>query len=124
MTVFLGIVLSKRYTNPSADIITVLAGLDDVDAVFFEFANAVESAIRAGKTGQAPQMNGQYNGVLRATVEIRTKALDVALSLTSGAYQTSLVSYFTHRDLFPALMKVCICLNVISKHSYTVPTSS
>ena len=28
------------------------------------------------------------------------------LSLASGAYQTSLVSYFTHRDLFPALAKV------------------
>lgn len=40
--------------------------------------------------------------------EIRQKAIQVALSLTSGAYQTSLVSYFTHRDLFPALMKVFI----------------
>ena len=39
-------------------------------------------------------------------VEIRSKAIDVALSLTSGAYQTSLVSYFAHRDLFPALIKV------------------
>ena len=39
-------------------------------------------------------------------VDIRSKAIDVALSLTSGAYQTSLVSYFAHRDLFPALIKV------------------
>lgn len=39
-------------------------------------------------------------------VEIRSKAVDVALSLASGAYQTSLVSYFAHRDLFPALIKV------------------
>ena len=38
-------------------------------------------------------------------VDLRRKAIEVALSLTSGAYQTSLVSYFTHRDLFPALMK-------------------
>jgi hypothetical protein len=28
--------------------------------------------------------------------------------MTSGAYKTSLVSYFTHRDLFPSLMKVFI----------------
>ena len=40
-------------------------------------------------------------------VEIRSKAVDVALSLTAGAYQTSLVSYFAHRDLFPALLRVC-----------------
>lgn len=28
--------------------------------------------------------------------------------MVSGAYKTSLVSYFTHRDLFPSLMKVRI----------------
>ena len=39
-------------------------------------------------------------------VEIREKATEVALSLVSGAYQTSLISYLTHLDLFPALMKV------------------
>jgi hypothetical protein len=40
------------------------------------------------------------------TVDIRQKAIEVALSVVSGAYQTSLLSYFTHRDLFPSLMKV------------------
>ncbi|KAM0806194.1 hypothetical protein BDR22DRAFT_827971 [Usnea florida] len=88
LTVFLGNILTKRYTNPSAEMITVLAGLDEVDAVFFEFANAIENIIRIGRSA-----------------EVRSKAIDVALSLTSGAYQTSLVSYFAHRDLFPALMK-------------------
>jgi len=39
-------------------------------------------------------------------VEIRQKAVEAALAVVSGAYQTSLLSYFTHRDLFPALMKV------------------
>lgn len=39
-------------------------------------------------------------------VTMRQKAIGVAIALTSGAYQTSLVSYFTHRDLFPSLMKV------------------
>ncbi|KAL8955122.1 MAG: hypothetical protein Q9183_006780, partial [Haloplaca sp. 2 TL-2023] len=47
LTVFLGGVLSKRYTNPSAEIITILAGLDEVDDVFLEFAGAVENAIRS-----------------------------------------------------------------------------
>ena len=32
--------------------ITVLAGLDEVDAVFFEFANAIESIIRTGRSGR------------------------------------------------------------------------
>ena len=39
-------------------------------------------------------------------VASRRKAIEAALSVVSGAYQTSLLSYFTHRDLFPALMKV------------------
>lgn len=88
LTVVLGVILAKRYTNPSADIIAVLAGLDEVDAVFTDFANAIENIIRVGRSPH-----------------LRQKAVQVALSLTSGAYQTSLVSYFTHRDLFPALMK-------------------
>jgi len=41
-------------------------------------------------------------------VDIRQKAIEVTLSVVSGAYQTTLLSYFTHRDLFPSLMKVGI----------------
>ena len=39
-------------------------------------------------------------------VEMRQKAIEVALAVTSGAYQTSLLTYFIQRDLFPAVMKV------------------
>jgi hypothetical protein len=39
-------------------------------------------------------------------VELREKAVEVALAVTSGAYQTSLLTYFIQRDLFPAVMKV------------------
>ncbi|KAL8710731.1 MAG: hypothetical protein Q9220_004749 [cf. Caloplaca sp. 1 TL-2023] len=85
-----GIVLSKRYTNPSSEIITLLAGLDEVDAVFLDFANTLERIIRSGPSE-----------------EVRRKAIEVAIALVAGASQTSLVSYFTHRDLFPCLIK-CI----------------
>ena len=88
LTVFLGVTLAKRYTNPSSDAITVIAGLDEVDVIFSEFANAIEHCIRTGRS-----------------IDIRRKATDTALALTAGAYQTSLVSYFSYRDLFPALMK-------------------
>lgn len=40
------------------------------------------------------------------TVELRQTAVQVVLSITSGAYQTSLLTYFIHRDLFPAIMKL------------------
>src|ERR1700744_3923321 len=38
-------------------------------------------------------------------VTLRQKAVYAALSMVAGAYSTGLVSYFTHRDLFPSLMK-------------------
>ncbi|TAQ90089.1 hypothetical protein B7494_g1605 [Chlorociboria aeruginascens] len=88
VTAFLASVLSKKYTNPSSDIINVLAGLNQVDAVFTEFVAALDVTIKTGRN-----------------LDTRQKAIEVALSVTSGAYQTSLLSYFTHRDLFPSLMK-------------------
>ncbi|KAE9375641.1 DUF1741-domain-containing protein [Stipitochalara longipes BDJ] len=87
-TAFLASVLPKKYTNPSSDIINVIAGLDQVDAVFTDFVAALDVTIRTGRT-----------------LDIRQKTIEVALSVVSGAYQTSLLSYFTHRDLFPSLMK-------------------
>ncbi|KAI9753267.1 MAG: hypothetical protein M4579_005240 [Chaenotheca gracillima] len=88
LTAFLGGVLNKKYTNPSSDIISVLAGLDKVDAVFTDFVTSLDVTIRNGRD-----------------LETRQKAVEAALSVTSGAFQTSLLSYFTHRDLFPSLVK-------------------
>lgn len=39
-------------------------------------------------------------------VETRQGAVDLALAVTSSAYQTSLLAYLIQRDLFPAIMKV------------------
>ncbi|KAI1345705.1 hypothetical protein F5Y01DRAFT_308841 [Xylaria sp. FL0043] len=88
LTTFFSAVLPKKYTNLSSDIIAVLAGLDHVDTVFTDFVGALDSIIRNGNT-----------------LEIRQRAVEVILSITSGAYQTSLLTYFIQRDLFPAIMK-------------------
>lgn len=39
-------------------------------------------------------------------MDLRGKAVKAGLSVASGAYKTSLLSYFMHRDLFPSIMKV------------------
>ncbi|KAI9849016.1 MAG: hypothetical protein M1837_005907 [Sclerophora amabilis] len=88
LTAFLGGILSKKYTNPSSDIISVLTGLDQVDAVFTDFVLSLDVNIRSGRS-----------------LDLRKKAVEAALSITAGAYQTSLLSFFTHRDLFPSLVK-------------------
>ncbi|KAK8086808.1 hypothetical protein PG994_001782 [Apiospora phragmitis] len=88
LTTFFLAVLPKKYTNPSSDIIAILAGLDHVDTAFMEFVGALDSIIRTGNA-----------------LDVRQGAVEVVLAITSGAYQTSLLTYFIHRDLFPAMMK-------------------
>ena len=43
----------------------MLAGLDEVDAVFFEFANAIEGIIRTGRSGRCSRSNGYLCRMLR-----------------------------------------------------------
>ncbi|KAF2017021.1 DUF1741-domain-containing protein [Aaosphaeria arxii CBS 175.79] len=88
LTVFLGATLSKKYTNPSSDIISVLAGLHNADAVLSDFVATLDSVIRNGRN-----------------LTLRRKAIRTAISITASAFSTGLPSYFTHRDLFPSLMK-------------------
>ncbi|KAK7207475.1 hypothetical protein BZA70DRAFT_271410 [Myxozyma melibiosi] len=80
-------VLAKPLT--SSDIITVLVGLDQVDREFMEFVARLELLMRRG-----------------ATPELRSTALHTSLSIVCGAYRTSLINYFLHRDIFPALIQI------------------
>ena len=89
MTIFLDSALSKRYTNPSSDIIAVLAGLHHADVVLSDFVATIDNVIRNGRN-----------------TALRLKAVRAALSITASAFHTGLPSYFTHRDLFPSLMKL------------------
>jgi hypothetical protein len=43
-------ILSKKYTNPSSDVITVLAGLDEVDHAISEFVTVLDGLIRNGSS--------------------------------------------------------------------------
>ncbi|KAF3048092.1 hypothetical protein E8E12_010224 [Didymella heteroderae] len=88
LTVFLDAALTKKYTNPSSDIISVLAGLHDADAVMTDFIAMLDTVIRTGRT-----------------LPLRRKAVRATLSITAAGFHTALPSYFTHRDLFPSLMK-------------------
>lgn len=112
-------VLGKKYTNPSSDIIELLAGLDHVDTVFTEFVGALESLIRNGRSSahgccpngighaglEEPRSPGNRAGCTY-TADLQQRAVEVALAVTSGAYQTSLLTYFIQRDLFPAIINV------------------
>ncbi|RKF62716.1 UPF0588 membrane protein C20F10.02c [Golovinomyces cichoracearum] len=96
-TALMAAILTKKFTNPSSDIIDILAGLDEVDAIFTEFVAALDNTIRTGRS-----------------LDLRQKAIEVTLSVVSGAYQTSLLSYFVYRDLFLSLMKFIQDSDIIS----------
>ncbi|KHJ33956.1 putative chromosome 10 open reading frame 76 [Erysiphe necator] len=87
-TALMAAIFRKKYTNPSSDVIDLLAGLDQVDKIFTDFVAALDITIRNGRS-----------------LDLRQKAVESALCLVSGAYQTSLLSYFIYRDLFLSLMK-------------------
>ncbi|KAH6848079.1 hypothetical protein B0I37DRAFT_156760 [Chaetomium sp. MPI-CAGE-AT-0009] len=119
-------VLAKKYTNPSSDIIELLAGLDHIDTVFTEFVSALESLIRNGRStgyeccqngighvGQEEPRVGNRAGCTY-TADLQQRAVKVALAVASGAYQTSLLTYFIQRDLFPAIIN-CIQSQIASE---------
>ncbi|DAA73972.1 TPA_exp: Uncharacterized protein A8136_3754 [Trichophyton benhamiae CBS 112371] len=64
LTAFLASALSKRYTNPSSDIIAVLVGLDEVDYICSEFVTVLDSLIRNG-----------------SSLDVRLKAIDTAMAM-------------------------------------------
>ena len=82
-------VFNKKYTNANTDIIEILAGLNAIDRLMSDLVQSLESIIRQSDEDS-----------------LRIKAVETVLAVVSGAFQTSLVTYFMHRDLFPALMKV------------------
>ena len=96
---FLDAVLNKRYGNPGADIITVLAGLDDVDAIFSDFVAVLDEIIGTGKTSADAQIHQGWR-------RTRIKAVQVAIITVTGTYNTALSSYFISKDMFPGLIKV------------------
>lgn len=50
LSTFFVAVLAKKYTNPSSDIIEVLAGLDAIDTIFADFVGALDATIRNGRS--------------------------------------------------------------------------
>lgn len=53
LTAFLGGALSKKYTNPSSDVIAILAGLDEVDKRVSDLVNGIDDLVRNGSNSEA-----------------------------------------------------------------------
>lgn len=88
LTAFLAAVLAKRFANPSTDVIEVLAGLENVDKTMTDLVTGLDNIISKS-----------------TLVSFRRKAIGCAVAAVAGSYQTSLVTYFIHKDFFHGLMK-------------------
>lgn len=97
--------LSKKFTNPSSDVIDVLAGIDNVDPVFFDLVATLDHAIKDGRSSESSGCSSRHM-MLMVVAELRQKAVRMAIAVVAGGYQTALVSYFVQKDFFPALMKL------------------
>jgi hypothetical protein len=54
--VFLACALSKKFSHPSSDVIGILAGIDNVDAVLTDFVGTLDGIIRSGSESKPAQM--------------------------------------------------------------------
>lgn len=85
LLVFLNDILAKRYTNFSSDVITILTGLERVDAELTRTVRALELQITCKELNE------------------RLLAIDVCSAFVYGAFHSSLISYFMVRDIFSCL---------------------
>ncbi|ODQ63328.1 DUF1741-domain-containing protein [Nadsonia fulvescens var. elongata DSM 6958] len=88
LAVLLEQVLSRNYGNQSADIISILAGFQSIDTLFFKLLDSLDQIIRNNLYGYT----------------IRLAAIRTTIITACGSSRTSLSSYFTQRDIFASIM--------------------
>jgi hypothetical protein len=87
LSVYFQCVFNRNFV--STDIIGVIAGLDKIDGLFMSFLDIISHIIT-----NCP------------TLSIRVSAIRTITVVAGGVYQTSLASYFLHKNMFAAIMKV------------------
>ena len=87
LSIFLQCIFTKPFVSFSSDVISILAGLDKIDDRFQRLLEGLNSMIQNG-----------------ATFAVKISAIRTATIAAGGAYQTSLVSYFTYKDMFGSII--------------------
>ena len=79
-------VLSKRYTNPSADIIDVLAGLDSVDKLMSDLSNGLDTIMKTGVRGKQVFRLGDICVLVQRSGKSLSWTLPTTKSRTSNSF--------------------------------------
>lgn len=93
---FMQAVFSKNFRSPSSDFIAIFAGLEYIDQVFFDLLDNLSSIIKRRTSKDDPHLKYMLN--------IQVNSIRTATVAAAGAYQTSLASYFTNRDIFGSII--------------------
>ncbi|KAF5606236.1 UPF0588 membrane protein [Fusarium pseudocircinatum] len=116
LSVFLSCLLSKRYPHPSSDIMVLLAGLDQIDAVFTDFVNAVEAIIRNSKECLLANYNKfefQNPYQQRLNDFVNEAVIQKIVGAVGQACQTVRSRYITIQDDLPEGWTFSATLNMI-----------
>lgn len=88
LSIFFTSIFKKKFVSYSSDIISVAAGLENIDKVFSRFLDAINKIISDGG----------------AHLSTRVSAIRTTTVIAGGAQQSSLASCFLYRDIFGAIM--------------------
>ncbi|EGU82933.1 hypothetical protein FOXB_06486 [Fusarium oxysporum f. sp. conglutinans Fo5176] len=116
LSVFLSCLLSKRYPHPSSDIMVLLAGLDQIDAVFTDFVSAVEAIIRNSKECLLANYNKfefQNPYQQRLNDFVNEAVIQKIVGAVGQACQTVRSRYITIQDDLPEGWTFSATLNMI-----------
>ena len=83
----LGQVLSRKYTNYSSDVITILAGFENVDYIFLELVNLLDLLLKSNEP-----------------INLRNAALHILCTIVACTYHSIIISYFVNHSLFLSLL--------------------
>ncbi|RYP01830.1 hypothetical protein DL764_006061 [Monosporascus ibericus] len=113
LTAFFAAILPKKYTNPSSDIIAILAGLDQIDAVFTDFVGTLDGIIRNGKSPNYNKFEFQNPYQLRLNDFVNEAAIQKVIRCIGQTCQRLRGQYVEILEDLPEGWSIAGALNMI-----------
>lgn len=108
LLVFFQSIFEKKFVSRSSNLISLLAGYDTIDEIFFKFLDNINTIIRgdfvssSNKNDSTKQQHSDYVEQQELTAQVN--AIRTAIVVAGGSYNISLGTYFMNRDLFVSIV--------------------
>lgn len=106
LSVFFQSLFEKKFVSKSSNLISLLAGYDAIDDIFFKFLDNLNTIIRGDFVSLSNNSGKQQNAEYAAQQELaaQVNAIRTAIIVAGGSYNISLGTYFMNRDLFVSII--------------------